>query len=153
VPKRGNLIHEPKLTWQQVNAIRRDYRWHSSTAGGSALAKRYRVSANTINKIVRGKIWRVTNGDGNVAPPLMRPMPNWKACAIAEIKCAGHLQKLASLLEGIQNHPDDELVENWLLSVIEPTVEEIKSEEIDARHTGNTLFYNNNLYERAILET
>jgi hypothetical protein len=64
------LIHEPKLTWSEVNEIRRQYVHQSRTQGLKALAAQYSVSVNNIHKIVRGKTWRVTEGDGNVAPPL-----------------------------------------------------------------------------------
>ena len=65
-----NLKHEPKLTWEQVNTIRSDYRWHSSAMGCAALAKRYGVSANTVHKIVHGLTWRVRPGDGNTPLPI-----------------------------------------------------------------------------------
>lgn len=66
----AGLIHEPKLTWDQVNEIRRAYVLQSRTRGLKALAEQYSVSVNNIHKIVRGKTWRVTEGDGNVPPPL-----------------------------------------------------------------------------------
>lgn len=66
----AGLKHEPKLNWQQVNDIRRTYVFRSSTHGTPGLAKKYGVSANTIHEIVRGKKWKPTEGDGNVAPPL-----------------------------------------------------------------------------------
>ena len=65
------LIHEPKLTWDQVNEIRRCYVMHSRTHGLKALAARYGVAINNIHKIVRGKTWKTTAGDGNVPPPLI----------------------------------------------------------------------------------
>ena len=66
----AGLIHEPKLTWDQVNEIRRTYVVQSRTRGLKALAEKYGVSANNIHKIVRGKTWKVAEGDGNVPPPL-----------------------------------------------------------------------------------
>lgn len=66
----AGLIHEPKLTWDQVNEIRRIYVLQSRTHGLKTLAEQYGVSVNNIHKIVRGKTWKVTEGDGNVAPPL-----------------------------------------------------------------------------------
>ncbi len=68
-----NLIHEPKLTWEQVNAIRRNYRWHSSTHGCKSLAERYGVSTNTVHKIVRGKTWKPRPGGDDVQPPKLKP--------------------------------------------------------------------------------
>ena len=64
----SGLIHEPKLTWDQVNEIRRTYVLQSRTRGLKALAEQYGVSVNNIHKIVRGKTWKVTEGDGNVPP-------------------------------------------------------------------------------------
>ncbi|AUQ57413.1 hypothetical protein PhaeoP30_00470 [Phaeobacter inhibens] len=66
----AGLIHEPKLTWDQVNEIRRIYVLQSRTRGLKALAEQYGVSVNNIHKIVRGKTWKLTEGDGNVPPPL-----------------------------------------------------------------------------------
>ena len=68
--KVGGLIHEPKLSWSEVNEIRRAYRHQSRTHGLEALAEQFGVSANNIHKIVHGKTWRVSEGDGNVPPPL-----------------------------------------------------------------------------------
>jgi uncharacterized protein YjcR len=68
--KVGGLIHEPKLSWPEVNEIRRAYRHKCRTHGLKALAEQYGVSINCIHKIVRGKTWKVTEGDGNIAPPL-----------------------------------------------------------------------------------
>lgn len=64
------LIHEPKLNWDEVNEIRRQYVPQSRTHGLKTLATQYGVSVNNVHKIVRGKTWKVTKGDGNVAPPL-----------------------------------------------------------------------------------
>lgn len=149
----SSLKRERKLTWEQVNAIRSEYRWHSSSSGGAALARHYGVSTNTINKIVRGRTWRVRPGDGNQPAPSVRPRPNWKAFAEAQLRSAHHLQTLASLLQFVQNHPDEGQIEEWLLSVTLPTPEAITFEENDVRHTDNTLFCNDNLHERAFLET
>ena len=66
----SGLIHEPKLTWDQVNEIRRLYVSQSRTHGLKAMAEQYGVSMNNVHKIVRGKTWRVQEGDGNVPPPL-----------------------------------------------------------------------------------
>lgn len=66
----AGLIHEPKLTWDQINEIRRSYVLQSRTCGLKALAEQYGVSVQNIHKIVRGKTWKVTEGDGNVPPPL-----------------------------------------------------------------------------------
>lgn len=73
-----NLKHEPKLTICEVNDIRRSYVYQSPTHGIPALAEKYNVATNTIHKIIKGKTWKVSNGDGNV------PLPeggnkNWKA--------------------------------------------------------------------------
>lgn len=64
------LIHKPKLTWDQVNEIRRSYVRQSRTRGLKSLAERYGVSVNNIHKIVRGKTWKTIEGDGNVSPPV-----------------------------------------------------------------------------------
>lgn len=66
----AGLIHRPKLTWDQVNEIRRDYVMRSRTHGLKALAEKYGVSVNNIHKILEGKTWKVQDGDGNVPPPL-----------------------------------------------------------------------------------
>jgi len=66
----AGLIHRPKLTWDQVNEIRRKYVPHSQTCGLKALADQYGVSINNIHKILRGQTWKVSEGDGNVRPPL-----------------------------------------------------------------------------------
>ncbi len=66
----AGLIHEQKLSWDQVNEIRGTYVPHSRTCGLKSLAVRYGVSVNNVHKIVRGKTWKITEGDGNVAPPL-----------------------------------------------------------------------------------
>ncbi|KQW85559.1 hypothetical protein ASC89_00270 [Devosia sp. Root413D1] len=98
VGRRTNLKYEPKLTWEQVSAIRRDYRWHSREAGCAALAKRYGVSTNTIHKIIRGKVWRVRTGDGNQSLPQLR-RPSWKALAVVDQKIDGHLAALMRLVQ------------------------------------------------------
>lgn len=67
----AGLVHEPKLTWDQVNEIRRKYKIHSRTCGLKPLAEEYGVSTNNIHKIVRGKTWKTIEGDGNVSPPLI----------------------------------------------------------------------------------
>lgn len=69
-PNTIGLIHNPKLTWDQVNEIRRTYVIQSRTRGLKAMAEQYGVSTNNIHKIVHGKTWRVTKGDGNIPPPL-----------------------------------------------------------------------------------
>lgn len=66
----SGLIHAPKLNWDQVNEIRRNYVLQSRANGLKALAEQYGVSINNIHKIVRGETWKVTEGDGNVPPPL-----------------------------------------------------------------------------------
>lgn len=66
----AGLIHEPKLSWPEVNEIRRAYKHQSRTHGLKALAEQFGVSKNNISKIVHGKTWRVSEGDGNVPPPL-----------------------------------------------------------------------------------
>lgn len=66
----AGLKHAPKLSWAQINEIRRTYVFRSSTFGTSGLARKYDVSANTIHKIVCGKTWKVQRDDGNVLPPL-----------------------------------------------------------------------------------
>lgn len=68
--KVGRLIHDPKLSWPEVNEIRRVYQHQSRTHGLKALAEQFGVSKNNIHKIVHGMTWRVTEGDGNVPPPL-----------------------------------------------------------------------------------
>ena len=95
--KQGLLKHEPKLTWAQVNAVRRDYRWHSRQAGGAALAKKYGVSANTIHKIIHGKVWRVRSGDGNVPLPRLN-RPNWKALLQVEERTGNLFDAIERLL-------------------------------------------------------
>lgn len=81
----AGLIHEPKLTWDQVNEIRSTYVLQSRTHGLKALAEQHGVSINCIHKIVRGKTWKVTEGDGNVAPPMAGRMT-----AQAFTKALGH---------------------------------------------------------------
>lgn len=98
MPKRGNLKHEPKLTWKEVNAIRQSYRWHSRKAGGAALARKYRVSANTIHKIIHGKIWRIKAGDGNQPLPKLN-RPNWRALRLYEQRITDHLDALQRLVQ------------------------------------------------------
>jgi uncharacterized protein YjcR len=66
------LIHEPKLTWDQVNTMRTNYRWHSSTYGCRALAEKYGVSTNTVHKIIRGETWKVRPGSLDVPPPKLK---------------------------------------------------------------------------------
>jgi len=66
----AGLIHKPKLTWVQVNEIRRKYVPHSRTCGLKALADEFGVSMNNIHKILRGQTWKVSEGDKNVHPPL-----------------------------------------------------------------------------------
>lgn len=90
------LKHEPKLTWGRVNAIRRQYRWHSREAGGAALAKKYGVSTNTIHKIIHGRIWRIKAGDGNQPLPRLN-RPNWKALLHFEQRLSEHLNALQRL--------------------------------------------------------
>jgi hypothetical protein len=81
----AGLIHEPKLTWDQVNEIRRTYVVRSRTHGLKALAERYAVTINTIHKIVHGKTWKTIEGDGNVSPPLAgRKTPQQVAKAYAQ---------------------------------------------------------------------
>lgn len=92
----AGLRHEHKLTWDKVNAIRREYRWHSSDAGCAALGRRYGVSANTVNKIVRGRVWKLDEGDGNTPLPSIR-RPHWKALSVAHSKIDAHWQALSSL--------------------------------------------------------
>lgn len=78
----AGLINEPKLTWDQVNDIRRTYVLQSRTYGLKSLAAQYGVSANNIHKIVRGKTWRVSEGDGNIPAPLAGRVTTqkfWKA--------------------------------------------------------------------------
>lgn len=73
-----NLKYDPKLTMAEVNDIRRTYIYQSRTYGIPALAEKYNVATNTIHKIIKGKTWKVCDGDGNV------PLPeggnkDWKA--------------------------------------------------------------------------
>jgi uncharacterized protein YjcR len=65
----SGLIHKPKLDWDQVDEIRRTYVYGSTTHGTKALALKFRVSSNTIHKIVRGKTWKTSPGDQHIAPP------------------------------------------------------------------------------------
>ena len=71
IPSTKGLLHEPKLTWDQVNEIRRRYVPHSRTFGLKSLSEEYGVSINNIHKIVRGQTWRVSKGDENVPPPFV----------------------------------------------------------------------------------
>ena len=66
----AGLIHDPKLTWGQVNEIRRTYVIRSRTHGLKALAEQYGVSVNNIHKILRGQTWKTIEGDGNTLAPL-----------------------------------------------------------------------------------
>lgn len=96
--KTTSLRHEPKLTWEKVNAIRGQYRWHSRKTGGAALAKQYGVSANTIHKIIHGRIWRIKPGDGNAPLPKLN-RPNWKALLQFEQRITDHLYALQRLVQ------------------------------------------------------
>ena len=53
---RGEAHHNAKLTWPEVNEIRRLYKPWVCTA--SDLAQRFRVSVPTIKMIVRGQNWK-----------------------------------------------------------------------------------------------
>lgn len=46
-----------KLTWEQVRAIRREYRPNHPTCSRPALAKKYGVGVTAIDKILSGKTW------------------------------------------------------------------------------------------------
>ena len=50
----------------------------------------------------------------------------------------------------VQNHPDEGLIEEWLLNVTLPTAEAITSEETDVGHTDNTLILHTYLYEENV---
>ncbi len=89
-----NLIHEPKLTREQVDAIRTEYRWHSSTNGCAALAERYEVSTNAVHKIIRGKTWKVRRGSPDVPPPTLK-----RNCGTALSRYASSTEYLRALLD------------------------------------------------------
>jgi hypothetical protein len=97
----AGLIHKPKLTWDQVNEIRRKYVPHSRTYGLKALADEFGVSMNNIHKILRGQTWKVSEGDGNVRPPLAElrtPQQITKAFA----RLGGSFDSLRSELRRLQ---------------------------------------------------
>ena len=56
----AGLHYAPKLTVEDVHAIRRSYRYRSRDANMRVLAERFGVSVATIFKIIRGKMWRFT---------------------------------------------------------------------------------------------
>lgn len=64
-----HLKHEPKLTIDDVNAIRREYVYQSRDHGIPALAKKYGVAPNTIYKIIRGKTWKADVRFGHAPLP------------------------------------------------------------------------------------
>ena len=47
-----------KLTWDQIEAIRKEYVYGSKTHGGNALSKKYGVTGVMICKIVRNECWQ-----------------------------------------------------------------------------------------------
>lgn len=93
----AGLKHEPKLNWDQVNQIRRTYAFRSSTHGTTALATHFGVSANTIHKIVRGKMWKVHTGDGNVVPPLQHKVTA-RAFSAALVRQDNDMRLLAAMV-------------------------------------------------------
>lgn len=72
-----HLKHERKLTIDQVNNIRREYVYQSSTHGMPALARKYGVAVNTIHKVVRGNTWKTDTRFGHAPLPEGRNQ-NWK---------------------------------------------------------------------------
>ncbi|MEP3525067.1 MAG: hypothetical protein ABJN24_06545 [Hyphomicrobiales bacterium] len=64
-----HLKHEPKLTIDDVDAIRREYVYQSRDHGIPALAKKYGVARNTIHKIIRGKTWKADVRFGHAPLP------------------------------------------------------------------------------------
>ncbi|AUR10508.1 hypothetical protein PhaeoP48_00495 [Phaeobacter inhibens] len=98
----AGLVHEPKLTWDQVNEIRRKYKIHSRTRGLKSLAEEYGVSTNNIHKIVRGKTWKIIEGDENVHPPLTdQKTPQQFSKAFARL--GGNLENLRNELRRLQS--------------------------------------------------
>ena len=55
----GEQHGRAKLTWGQVQEIRRIYLRRNRQRNGTALGKRYGVSFSTINGIIRGELWKV----------------------------------------------------------------------------------------------
>lgn len=101
-----NLIYEPKLNWHQVNEIRKNYVFGSKTHGTKALATLHSVSPNTIHKIVHGKMWKITPGDGNVPPPLkgrVTPRQFFQALSDAHQKAVALREQTERLAE---SYPD-----------------------------------------------
>lgn len=64
-----HLKHEPKLTIDDVDAIRREYVYQSREHGIPALAEKYGVVPNTIHKIIRGKTWKADPRFGHAPLP------------------------------------------------------------------------------------
>lgn len=94
----SGLKYDPKLNWVRVNHIRRTYIYRSRKSGLDALAKYHGVSKNTIHKVVIGKVWKVTENDGNVPAPEQKRYENmfsWPNYVKAMIK----LEKLGLELE------------------------------------------------------
>ena len=55
---RGEFAGGAKLWPEAIQAIRREYKWNSSTHGSTALAKKYGVTQHLIQLIIKRKAWK-----------------------------------------------------------------------------------------------
>ena len=103
------LKKQRKLSWDEVNEIRRSYVRFSKDANKNALAERFGVSATTIDNILRGKKWRVTKGDGNVLPPL--PTTTELGEMRALLKHLSEMEQIKKRVEALEVFDPDEVLE------------------------------------------
>lgn len=54
----GENNHSHKLTWEDVNFIRRNYSYNNKIYSLNKLAQKFNVSKNTILKIIKEKTWK-----------------------------------------------------------------------------------------------
>lgn len=92
-----HLKYEPKLTIDDVDAIRREYVYQSSTHGIPALANKYGVSRNTIHKVIRGKTWKADVRFGHAPLPEGRNQ-NWKMIN-EEMLCLSRFLECSKVIE------------------------------------------------------